>query len=436
MKTAKQLMTQARIRLIDKHPFFGNTAMKLKLIEDPSISTMCTDGKVIKYSPEFVEDNIMAHNVGVLAHEVMHVSNGHCLRKGKRDHKLFNVACDYAINPILVDGGFILPDGALLDDAYHGMSAEEIYALLLEEYDQDEGESGGGGDGEGETSDDSGEGDGQGDGDGGGESGDAGESGESGESGDSLGDWVQENFGDQAGEFEEQKNEDGSSLSESEVREQLEDLTVSNAQSEMRSKSQGKGGGGFGSELKGATASAVAWDDVLLPLCQDALSDEQTYNRPNRRFIAEDMYMPSYDKSDIKCAVVGLDTSGSVDDRYLRLFKGGLTRIFEEVGFDTIYVVDFTDTVERVTEYNRGDEFDMSDRFWGGTHFASVTDWIDEEGINPSMLIYMTDGLGRAPLEPDYPVVWCLPEAYAEDEHTLRYSGIDQYGTLIPMVAA
>ena len=108
--------------------------------------------------------------------------------------------------------------------------------------------------------------------------------------------------------------------------------------------------------------------------------------------IAEDMYMPSYDKSDIKCAVVGLDTSYSVDDKYLRLFKGGLTRIFEEVGFDTIYVVDFTDTVERVTEYNRGDEFDMSDRFHGGTHFASVTDWIDEEGINPSMLIYMTDG--------------------------------------------
>ena len=78
----------------------------------------------------------------------------------------------------------------------------------------------------------------------------------------------------------------------------------------------------------------------------------------------------------------------------------------------------------------------MEDRFYGGTRFASVTDWIEEEGINPSMLIYMTDGLGRAPIEPDYPVVWCLPEAYAEDKHTLRYSGIDQYGTLIPMITA
>jgi predicted metal-dependent peptidase len=435
MKTAEQLMTQARIRLIDKHPFFGNTAMKLKLIEDSSISTMCTDGKVIKYNAEFVEENIMAHNVGVLAHEVMHVTNGHPLRRGKKDHKLFNVACDYAINPILVDGGFVLPDGALLDLAYHGMSAEEIYSLLLDEYEQDEGDSGGDGEGEGETSDDTGDGDGDGDGNGDGDSGESGKSGDSGESGDSLADWVQDKFGDQAGEFEDQKNADGSDLSESEVREQLEDLTVSNAQSEMRSKSQGKGGSGFGSELKGATASAVAWDDVLLPLCQDALSDEQTYNRPNRRFIAEDMYMPSYDKSDIRCAVIGRDSSGSVCDNGLRMFNGGCQRIFEEVGFDKIYVVDFTDTVERVTEYDRGDTFDMEDRFYGGTHFASVTDWIEEEGINPSMLIYMTDGLGRAPLEPDYPVVWCLPENCIDD-YTLRYSGIDQYGTLIPMITA
>ena len=67
----------------------------------------------------------------------------------------------------------------------------------------------------------------------------------------------------------------------------------------------------------------------------------------------------SNDKSDIRCAVIGLDTSYSVDDHYLRLFKGGAQRIFEDVGFDKIYVVDFTDRVERVTEYNRGDEFNM-----------------------------------------------------------------------------
>mgnify|MGYP003626187573 FL=1 len=436
MKTTKasEIMTKARIRLVSTHPFFGNASMKLKLIEDPNIETMCTNGKEIRYSPAFVEDNIMLHNVGVLAHEVMHVTNGHCLRRGDKNAKLFNVACDYAINPILVNGGFELPEGALLDDAYNGMSAEEIYNSLLDDYEQEEGESGGGGDGDGETTDESGSGDGDGigDGSGDGESGESGESSESGDSGDSLDDWVQDTFGDQAGEFEDQKNADGSSMDESEKQQELSDLTISNSQSEMRAKSHGKGGGGFASELKGATKSAIAWDDVLLPICQDALSDEQTFNRPNRRYIAQDLYMPSNDKSDIRCAVIGLDTSYSVDDHYLRLFKGGAQRIFEDVGFDKIYVVDFTDRVERVTEYNRGDEFNMSDRFHGGTHFSSVTDWIEDEGINPSILLYMTDGLGRAPLEPDYPVVWCLPEKCADD-HTLRYSGIDQYGTVIPM---
>ena len=145
MKTTKasETMTKARIRLVSTHPFFGNASMKLKLIEDPNIETMCTNGKEIRYSPAFVEDNIMLHNVGVLAHEVMHVTNGHCLRRGDKNAKLFNVACDYAINPILVNGGFELPEGALLDDAYNGMSAEEIYNSLLDDYEQEEGESGG-----------------------------------------------------------------------------------------------------------------------------------------------------------------------------------------------------------------------------------------------------------------------------------------------------
>ena len=42
----------------------------------------------------------------------------------------WNIACDYAINPLLVEAGFELPEGALLDPAYAGLSAEDIYARL------------------------------------------------------------------------------------------------------------------------------------------------------------------------------------------------------------------------------------------------------------------------------------------------------------------
>lgn len=431
--TADNIMSRARTRLVSSHPFFGNASMKLKLIEDSSIDTMCTDGKVIRYNPDFVEDQIMLHNVGILAHEVMHVTNGHMLRRGTRNHKLFNVACDYAINPILVKGGFELPEGALLDDAYENMSAEEIYNILIDQYedqeDDDDSGSGNSPEGQPDTSDSDDSGSGSGSGSDSDEESDEDSDGSGSGSGNPLDDWVQDTFGDQIGEVEDQKNADGSELNESEKQREIQDLNVSNAQSEMRAKSYGRGGGGFATELKGSQEEGTDWETLLLSICQDSISEEFTYNRPNRRYIAEDIYMPSRDKSDVRCAVIGLDTSYSVEDKMLNLFKGGLTRIFEDVGFDKIYVIDFTDRVERVTEYDRGDEFDMSDRFGGGTHFASVTDWIEEEGINPSCLIYLTDGYGRAPIQPDYPVVWCLPPD--ADEWTLRSSGIDKYENVI-----
>jgi hypothetical protein len=43
------------------------------------------------------------------------------------------MACDYAINPILVDAGLTLPEGVLLEDRFRGMSAERIYNQLEEE---------------------------------------------------------------------------------------------------------------------------------------------------------------------------------------------------------------------------------------------------------------------------------------------------------------
>jgi FkbM family methyltransferase len=46
------------------------------------------------------------------------------------------MACDYAINPMLVDAGLTLPKDVLLDHRFRGMSAERVYNLLEEEEEQ------------------------------------------------------------------------------------------------------------------------------------------------------------------------------------------------------------------------------------------------------------------------------------------------------------
>jgi hypothetical protein len=50
-----------------------------------------------------------------------------------RDPERWNDACDYAINPLVVDAGMVLPKGAYLDARFKGKSAEEIYGVLTQE---------------------------------------------------------------------------------------------------------------------------------------------------------------------------------------------------------------------------------------------------------------------------------------------------------------
>ena len=92
---------------------------------------MATDGSRIVYNPAFVDQLKPAELEGTLAHEVLHCALGHQCRRGERDPELWNVAADFAINPILIGNGFALPAGALIDPAFKNLSAEEIYARLL-----------------------------------------------------------------------------------------------------------------------------------------------------------------------------------------------------------------------------------------------------------------------------------------------------------------
>src|SRR5438270_2939817 len=129
--TIERKLTKARTQLLLSQPFFGTLCVRLKTLPGP-VPTMATNGRVILYNPEFVEDLTLAELEATIAHEAMHCALGHHCRRGERDPRLWNEAADLAINPILVANGFTLPSGALLDSAFDNLSAEEIYARRLQ----------------------------------------------------------------------------------------------------------------------------------------------------------------------------------------------------------------------------------------------------------------------------------------------------------------
>ena len=141
--TAMQLIRAARVRLLlgrdGQSAFFATLAMRLQLVEDPAIGTMATDGKQLAFAPEFVQKLPAQELLGVLVHEVMHNALNHHLRRGARNPELWNIACDLAINPLILNGGLQLPASRLLpgEGSYAHLAAarcaEEYYQQLLAE---------------------------------------------------------------------------------------------------------------------------------------------------------------------------------------------------------------------------------------------------------------------------------------------------------------
>ena len=429
---AKDIMTKARTRLVTGYPFFGNVAMRLKLIEDKTIETMATNGKFIKYNPKFVEDQLLSETVAVIAHEVLHVTNGHHLREGTRNHSLWNSATDFSINSILDKEGFDLPEGGLLDPVYGNKCAEDIYAILFEEYEEAKEEASNSESSneseEGETSEGSGQSPSQ---DNSGEE----EDGDSEESSNrtlSIEDYVEDKFGKQAGEVEPLTSEEGKELTEAEVERELDKLKVEVTQSEMRARSWGTDASNMTSDLKGYIEDKTDWRDTLLNLCQESVSSEFTWNYPDRRHIATGLYLPSADKDSLNTLVIGTDQSSSVSDKEVSLFEGAMKNIVGQVGFEKIYILYFTHNINKVVELDSGEDFTMKhERYYGGTNFHAVTQWIEDEGIEPSCLLFLTDGECRVPLQPTYPVGWCLTPNYSS--YTPRHFGLDQYGEIIEL---
>ena len=109
------------------HSFYGCILVKMQIINKTDIDTMATDGKDIFYNKEFTEELSDSDLKGVLVHEAMHRGFKHHLRQGDRDPQIWNMACDFAINPIIIKSGLTLPQGALIDPKFNGWMAEKIY---------------------------------------------------------------------------------------------------------------------------------------------------------------------------------------------------------------------------------------------------------------------------------------------------------------------
>ena len=408
-------LLRARVQLLFKQPFFATLCLRLKLIPANAFPTMAANGKVICYNTAFVESLTPEELEGVLAHEVSHCALGHHCRRGSRKKRLWNVACDYAINPILLKNGLVLPAGALVNPDYEGLSAEQIYDRLSQE------QSDGAGAGE---SQNPGAGAGSGTGNGtapnaqpltgpapGGNVQQAacnedtrGTSQAPLEGDDDLNSPREGGFG----EVLDATDEHGNPAGEGEANRQASDWAIAAQQALQSAKGQGRGTSDFERPLKESRESTQDWRAILRAFVAATALSDYRWSPPNRRFVAAGIYLPSLYREGTGRLVIGVDTSGSISERELDQFAGEISAISDQAQPERIHVVYCDEAVTGTQEFGPSEPIQLEPRGGEGTDFRPVFQWVEDNSIEPACLIYLTDlNCTRYPaVPPSYPVLW------------------------------
>jgi predicted metal-dependent peptidase len=398
-------LTRARTQLLLNQPFFGTLCLRLKLVTG-DLPTMATDGRRIVYDPAFVEELTAAELEAVLAHEVLHCVLGHHCRRGGRDPQLWNEAADLAINPILIGNGFSLPSGALLDPAFENLSAEEIYAQLVERSRE---ESSPAPNQSPQPNTEAGASPGQ--------EPQPQHSPDSGNSAQAPSSPTHDAGGNEAehqslspggfGEVWDATDEQGRLASEAENSRQQHEWNIAADQALRAARSCGCEPANLARPLNENRQSKQDWRALLREFVAATSPCDYRWTPPNRRYIASGLYLPSVERAGVGTIVVAVDTSGSIGQEELEQFAGEITAISDEAKPEAIHIVYCDAVVQSTQQFGPSEPIDLEPRGGGGTDFRPVFEWVEANQIAPACLIYLTDLCCHSyPQVPDYPVLW------------------------------
>jgi predicted metal-dependent peptidase len=361
-KVIEKLIT-ARVGLLLRHPFFGNMATRLELVDASDwCSTLATDGRKFYYSVAFVDKLTPKQCEFGFAHEVLHNVFDHMGRRNGRDPQLSNIAADYAVNQILKDERIgEVPDWIKIfqDNKYRGMSYEEIYADVEEKAIKiDMSQLGELLD---EHLDDGDEADGEGDG----------------KDGDKEG----KGKGRPKLTAEEKKA----------IKDEIKEAMVAASQA----AGAGRVPAGVARMIKDFTEPKMDWRQLLRMNIQSILKSNFSFSRPNRKSQHCGAVLPGMmneETIDVCCAI---DMSGSISDAQGKDFISEVKGIMEEYRDFKLKLWCFDTEIYNYQEFsgdNMDEIMDYECQGGGGTDFDANFNFMKDQQIEPKRFIMFTDG--------------------------------------------
>ncbi len=379
-------LSAARTRLILERPFLGALVLRLPLVEaDPGwCKRTATDTRSLYYNRDYIASLTSRQTQFMLAHDALHCALSHFTRRLHRNRHRWDLACDFAINAMLIGEGMEPPADALYLERFSGMTAEEIYPMIEEDddrepvdqhlYDDHDEESEGSGSERGEP--------------------DLNRQGshrlESGESGHGV------ERPPPLGEGERQRLET-----------QWQQHLAGAAQQAIQS---GKMDGAMARLVDHFLQPQLPWRVLLARYMTASARDDYSYTRPSSRRSGEAIF-PSMRSGQVE-VVVALDTSGSISEEEISEFVSEVNGLKGQMRARVTLLSCDQEIVGEPREFAPWEELVVdTDSLRGGrgTSFVPVFEWIDQRDSRPDLLLYFTDAEGRFPeLESPLPVVWLV----------------------------
>ena len=406
-----ELLAQDRHKLLLRQPFTGAVVMRLDLrVErDEGLETAATDGCSIRVNPDFYASLDDDERLFVIAHEAWHCILMHFARRRNRDHTRFNIAADLEIHFLLTKEGFRPPFVLPHEPSWNGLSAEEIYERLPQPHNAPPTP----------TSQPSGA-----------PRSAAAATPQPSRSHSTGGprsvaaafpafptpsskpqplvesSHIRSREGQGFDQHEEPNGEEAR-----EAVEKIRQVVVSAAQTVERRR------GTLPGHLKKIVQSMLRpsfdWRTLLSRFVTSCYGGDRRWLPPSRRHVHRGLYLPSMRQERLN-AVVAIDTSGSTEND-LPAFFTELRSLLGSFGGYTLTAIQCDHAIQAVRTFSSDDGPLPSGIEWkaqgfGGTSFVPVFKYVeDHPELDPTLLVFFTDGEGPAPAKaPPYPVLWIL----------------------------
>ena len=154
--------------------------------------------------------------------------------------------------------------------------------------------------------------------------------------------------------------------------------------------------------------SKVPWFDVLERYMTGRVKNDYSWARPNRRY-APDFYLPTIDGvGAMGEVVIQVDISGSISKQEIAHYNGHLKRIIEQCHPSKVHVI-YTDTVvQKHEEFDTPEDVEIRFYSGGGTDMRAGFDYIEDKGLEPEVVVTLTDGYTPFPDHTTVDSVWCI----------------------------